>query len=68
MTSYCLACLFIHRLPLRLPTDSNDPACALPTLDEYLALVRGVGGTEMESQAEIFRSDTHMFVAPSSLA
>lgn len=46
----------------RLPAGPNDPICSLPTLGDYLPLVRELESAGSKSQDEIFRSDTHMSV------
>lgn len=46
----------------RLPKNSNDPACALPRLDEYLGWIRELDEIDLNSEDAKFNSDTHMSV------
>lgn len=46
----------------RLPKYSGDPACALPTLDEYLAFIKTLDDQDSKSQVTVFSSETHMSV------
>ncbi|KAJ6539432.1 hypothetical protein B0H19DRAFT_1179057 [Mycena capillaripes] len=40
----------------RLPADSEDPACDLPRVDEYLELLRGLDDADMKARASEFDS------------
>jgi RNA polymerase I-specific transcription initiation factor RRN7 len=41
---------------LRLPIEPNDPACALPRIDEYLRLVKELNDVDSKQRVELFSS------------
>lgn len=47
----------------RLPKTSNDPACALPRLNEYIALLKNLDDADSKTKHAMFSSDTQMCVA-----
>ncbi|KAJ6485144.1 hypothetical protein C8R47DRAFT_549538 [Mycena vitilis] len=46
----------------RLPADSEDPACDLPRVDEYLAVVRRLDDADLETRAAEFDSRVGMAI------
>jgi len=48
---------------VRLPKTSNDPACALPRLNEYIALLKNLDDADSKTKHAIFSSGTQMCVA-----
>jgi len=48
---------------VRLPKTSNDPACALPRLNEYIALLKNLDDADSKTKHAMFSSDTQMCVA-----
>lgn len=47
-------------MPIRVPKNSLDPACALPQLKDYLMILKGVKETHMRSKEVLFSASSNM--------
>ena len=44
----------------RVARDPGDPACALPRMDEYLALIKRLDDEDAKSEGSVFGARTNM--------